>query len=160
MSTVEVRRLSPDDWALCRDIRLAALRDTPDAFASSYDKEAAYSEAHWRARTMRGAVLVAWRGGRPVGTAAGWAPPDGDAELFGMWVEAGTRGSGVGDALVDGVVEWAHAEGRDRLALWVTRGNVAANRLYTRHGFVRIAGVPVPPSHPCRDEDYMRLDLR
>ncbi|HEX4399353.1 MAG TPA: hypothetical protein VH136_17065, partial [Trebonia sp.] len=43
-----MRAIGPGDWELVRDVRLAALRDAPSAFASSYEREAAYSEEQWR----------------------------------------------------------------------------------------------------------------
>jgi hypothetical protein len=45
---VSVRAIGPGDWELVRDVRLAALRDAPGAFASSYEREAVYSEEQWR----------------------------------------------------------------------------------------------------------------
>lgn len=45
---VSVRATGPGDWELVRDVRLAALRDAPDAFASTYQREAAYTEEQWR----------------------------------------------------------------------------------------------------------------
>jgi hypothetical protein len=45
---VSVRATGPGDWELVRDVRLAALRDAPGAFASSYEREAAYSKEQWR----------------------------------------------------------------------------------------------------------------
>ena len=45
---VSVRATGPGDWELVRDVRLAALRDAPDAFASTYEREAAYTEEQWR----------------------------------------------------------------------------------------------------------------
>jgi GNAT superfamily N-acetyltransferase len=157
---IEVRRLSPDDWEVRREVRLAALRESPDAFMSSYEAEAGLTEAQWRERIARCAILVGWLDGRPVGTAAGWAQPDGTPELFSMWVAPEARGTGVADALVRGVIEWARAEGHDRLTLWVMRGNAVASRFYARHGFVPVAGFEPPPDHPCHDEDFLELRLR
>jgi GNAT superfamily N-acetyltransferase len=60
----------------------------------------------------------------------------GAAAVIAMWVDPRYRGRGVGDALVGHVASWASGRGCDRLFLWVTDVNVAAQRLYERHGFV------------------------
>jgi len=54
-----------------------------------------------------------------------------------MWVDPGFRRQGVGDALVQRVIEWAQMTGYDRLFLWVVDGNGNAERLYERNGFLR-----------------------
>ncbi len=64
----------------------------------------------------------------------------GAAALTAMWVDPGFRRAGVGDRLVKTVVEWARAEGYDRLFLWVTAVNHNAERLYVRNGFERTGG--------------------
>ncbi|WP_240670012.1 hypothetical protein [Actinoplanes solisilvae] len=43
-----LRRLEPDDWPTWRALRLAALSDSPQAFASSLTREQSYGEGEWR----------------------------------------------------------------------------------------------------------------
>lgn len=65
----------------------------------------------------------------------------GASAMTGMWVDPRFRRQGIGDLLVKTVVEWA-ADGRyEEMLLWVTDGNVEAERLYERNGFVRTGGV-------------------
>jgi len=67
---------------------------------------------------------------------------DGDeqAELISMWVDPEARGSGVFQALVDAVVEWARAANRTTY-LMVRSDNAPAIAAYTRAGFVDL-GIP------------------
>jgi putative acetyltransferase len=81
------------------------------------------------------ASIVAEAEGRIIGHAAVDLAPYKVAGL-GMMVDADWRGLGVGSALVQSAVERAQALGAHKLALQVWPHNVAARRLYARHGFV------------------------
>jgi ribosomal protein S18 acetylase RimI-like enzyme len=56
----EIRRLHPGDWAAAREIRLTALAQAPDAFASSLEREQAFDEQEWRRRLADTAHFGAW----------------------------------------------------------------------------------------------------
>src|SRR5688572_8728692 len=103
-----LRRLGPGDWRTWRDMRLAALSESPRAFASSLVKEKGYSESDWRdwLDPARGLKAVAEDRAGLVGA---WVPEDrhGAVELYSMWVHPEWRGQGVGDLLIDEVVAWA-----------------------------------------------------
>jgi ribosomal protein S18 acetylase RimI-like enzyme len=143
---VRVRRLAPDDWSVLRDIRLAALRDSPSAFGSTFSREAAFTESDWRGRlqpdSARSATFGAALAGPDesfVGLSGGYI--EGAAsltvELVAMWVDPTARGRRVGELLVEPVLAWAQAIGAERVHLWVTEENLSAQRLYERCGFVR-----------------------
>ena len=145
-----VRRMSEDDWAQVREIRLAALQDSPTAFASTYGREAAFDEATWRSRTRTAAWFLAYEGTRAVGLVAGIHEEGGSAgerHVVSFWVAPDRRGRGVAGALLDAVTDWAREQGADVVTLWVVEGNEAATRLYLRHGF-QLTGErqPVPGS--------------
>jgi ribosomal protein S18 acetylase RimI-like enzyme len=89
---------------------------------------------------------VAVEDGQVVGMAAGGdSNSAGTAALTSLWVEPGSRGSGIGDSLVIAVVEWAKKAGFSQLLLWVTEGNPHAEALYRRNGFVRTGEVTDKP---------------
>jgi GNAT superfamily N-acetyltransferase len=138
-AAIVVRRLTPDDWAVWRDVRLASLADAPYAYGSSLAREEGFGEADWRARLdpASGQSAVAVLGDRVVGAACGYTPPGADAVLLvAMWARPGTRGCGVGDLLVADVLSWARENGWPSVSLRVADGNVAARRLFERNGFV------------------------
>lgn len=137
----EIRPVTEDDWRLPREVRLSALADSPDAFSSTREREAAFDDSTWRARTGAAAHFIASTSGdaHAVGLAGGRAAPDGatDArELVAMRVAPGSRGEGIAGALVDAVVAWALRQGSEVLRLWAVEGNDAARRAYERAGFV------------------------
>ncbi|WP_250006060.1 N-acetyltransferase [Actinoplanes sp. M2I2] len=153
-----LRRLEPDDWETWRDTRLAALSESPRAFASSLAEEEGYAESDWRDKLdpAHGLRVVAADGAGLVGA---WVPPDRDgaAKLYSMWVHPLWRGRGVGDLLVEEVLAWGGDHGHPRVDLWVAEGNVAAARLYRRHGF-RMTDERRP--HPGHAGVFVRLMTR
>jgi GNAT superfamily N-acetyltransferase len=159
VSQVSTRRVGSDDWAEWRELRLAALLDSPGAFASTYESERDGTELEWRHRLdpVTGVAVIGSLGGRPVGIAAGYLSGPQAVDLVSMWVTPIARRKGVGDALVAEVVRWAKEQAASEVHLWVTRGNEPAERLYTRHGFQRTGDVRPLPSNPSTDEIAMRL---
>jgi ribosomal protein S18 acetylase RimI-like enzyme len=158
---VRIVRAGPEDWVAWRDVRLAALLDSPTAFGSTYESHVGRTERQWRDRLdpSTGVACLSMLGDRVVGLAAGYPEGDGVVELISMWVSPDARGRGVGDALVGEVVRWAAAQHAETVHLWVTSGNAPAERLYARHGFVRTGAARPLPSNPDLDEIAMRLPL-
>lgn len=136
MSDVTVKALDGEDWQAFREVRLAALRESPEAFASSYEAELEYDEDFWRARLARSERLLACDGDQPIGIASlGQAEEEGVAELFGMWVSPSRRGSGVAWELTHAAALHARAAGRRALKLWVSTDNGRAVAFFSSYGF-------------------------
>jgi ribosomal protein S18 acetylase RimI-like enzyme len=57
---VDVRQLDGDAWQLKRALRLAALQDSPAAFASTYTRESHRPETEWRVWPAGGAFFAAF----------------------------------------------------------------------------------------------------
>ena len=77
-----------------------------------------------------------------------------------MWVAAEARGQGVGNALVDVVIEYARLSGATRLLLDVADDNRQAIALYTRKGFVpngKTGSLPAPRHHIREHQRELRL---
>lgn len=138
MSDITVRTLGVDDWERYRSVRLTALRDSPEAFVARHDDEAAEPEGFWRARMERSTRLLAELDGEPVGIAS-VGPADDDqpetAQLFGLWVSPGARGSGVATALVRAGARAAAAAGKRQLHYWVGTDNGRAVAFASGFGF-------------------------
>jgi GNAT superfamily N-acetyltransferase len=161
---VLVRETVPEDWQALRDIRLAALRDAPDAFGSTYEEQAAFGEADWRRRIANRGTFLAYlpevsapevsapegsapevsapegsaagiRASEPVGLVGGYQAAPGVIELVSMYVRPEARGRGVGEAMIEAVIGWSRARHATTVHLWVTETNKHACRLYERCGF-------------------------
>ncbi len=173
---IAVREVTPDDWELLRDVRLAALAEAPYAFGSTYAREAGFTEERWRGRFSQRSVTFFAQpepagGTGPTGGTGpgpGAAGPaglggvfveDGVAELVSMWVRPSARGLGVGEALVEAACAWARGRGHPALFLWVTESNGAARRLYERCGFTATGEAQPLPSDPSVPEIRMARPL-
>ncbi len=134
---VTIQRVFPDDWQMFARVRLAALREAPQAFASRYETWAEAPEDQWRMRlTTIAANWVAVRNEQGVGLIGGSLPEPDRADLMSMWVSPAVRGQGVSDLLVQTMLEWARSQpGLKRVELEVYEHNRAAQNLYQRHGF-------------------------
>ena len=156
-----VRRLEPDEWPLFRDLRLAALRDAPSAFWSTYDREVGYDDAEWQRFLTRATWFTVEVEGVPAGLAACGGihgrPEATDRQVIGMWIAPAARGRGAGATLLEAVVDQARAERATGVVLSVAIGNEPAKRLYSALGFVDTGGRDELPHDPPVPEMEMRL---
>jgi len=138
MSDITVRVLGEADWQRYREIRLAALKDSPEAFVSTYEDEAEFDEARWRSRMTGAQRLLAEVDGAAVGVAS-LGDVDGDnphlIHLFSLWVAPAERGTGVATALVQAGAEAARTGGYTHLAYWVGTDNGRAVAFASGFGF-------------------------
>lgn len=137
---IEILELTPEDWPVWRELRLAALAEAPYAFGSRLSdwQGEGDREQRWRDRlAIPGSYnIVAVRDEEPVGMASGVpGARDGVVELISMWVDPRARGKHVGDRLMRAVEEWARERGSESLRLAVVPGNEQAVGLYRRNGF-------------------------
>ncbi|MEV8374273.1 GNAT family N-acetyltransferase [Kribbella sp. NPDC056861] len=135
---IELRELTPDDWRLWRELRLAALEEAPYAFGSRLADWVDAEEERWRARLSLPAShnFVAVLDGTPVGMASGLqSGEDGVVELVSMWIAPAGRGRGIGDQLLAKVEQTAREAGASTFQLSVADGNDRAHTLYLRSGF-------------------------
>lgn len=145
--------LGVDDWRLWRELRLEALREAPYAFGSTLAEWQGDgdTEARWRARLENVPFnIIALLDGTPAGMVSGVGPDENaDAELISLWVAPFARGRGVGDALIDVVIEWAKTRGASRLVLAVREENKHAIALYGRKGFTDGGEIVDDPESRC-----------
>jgi GNAT superfamily N-acetyltransferase len=153
--TLTIHRVTPDDWRSHRDLRLEMLQAAPEAFYTRYADVAGFDEDTWRERIATQCHFQARLDADPVGSVGIWDNPETPADaltLVAMYVVPHARGTGVGERLVQAVVDEAARRGRSRVVLEVTETNLPARRLYERMGFV-LDGTRKPLPHtPGLDE--------
>ena len=136
---IKIRRLTSADAAAYRDVRLAGLRDSPEAFGSTFDRENTQPLTWFCNRLSNSAVFGASNSTALLG-AAGLAIRQSEKErhkglLWGMYVRPDARKAGVGRQLVEAVIEHARAH-VEVIQLSVVSDNEPARRLYASLGFV------------------------
>src|SRR3954470_5331273 len=99
---MNVRRAVAGDEAVLRDVRIEALRDAPEAFGSTLERELARTPEDWRRWMSPGAVFILHDAGCARGLVAGARREDDTSviQLMAMWVHPSLRGSGAAGALV------------------------------------------------------------
>jgi len=158
--TPAVTRLGEEDWRIWREVRLAALADTPASFATTLEEEQATHEDGWRTMVRDAAIFVVTAGGTAVGAVAGFYRASAQERGLGaMWVAPQWRGQGVAALLATAVISWARSEGASTVGLWVSGDNARARRFYENQGF-RPTGRRRPfPGDPSRIITEMSLSV-
>jgi RimJ/RimL family protein N-acetyltransferase len=154
------RVLTPADWAVLRETRLRALRDSPHAYIAHYGSELLRSEREWRERFDDAAWVVAIERFDVVGLVGlvGGRPPE-PHHVESMWVAPTHRRRGVSRILVNTLAGLGRRAGLRCLMLWVLEDNTPAWRAYARLGFVPTGErQPIDPAGR-RFERRLRLDI-
>jgi len=145
-----IRQIKPDEWALLKQVRLAALRDTPSAFGKTLEEDSALPDTVWqdRAAGHHSFTAIALEVSDPVGLAVGLPDPDDNARayLVSMWVAPSHRGTDTASGLVKLVEAWAMEKGVEQLFLGLNLPNDRAAAFYRKCGFEPYHGTP--PQHP------------
>ena len=148
-----ISRLLAHEWELLKTLRLASLKDEPDAFSPTWQDTAALGDDRWRAGAERfGVPAVAMFILRPDrGLMSATCDIDGVGHIGAMWVQPSARDSGHGSALLDTGLDFLANCGCEMIELSVTETNVHALRLYESRGF-ELIGV----DEPLRDGSPLR----
>lgn len=156
MNISTIRRIRPGEGRLLRDVRLRALKTDPDSFAASYDQAKSRDDRLWEDIAVGAAsgdeetIFVIEHDEGFAGMVGAFAREDEPAtrNLYGMWVAPEARGSGLGEGLVDAVIEWSRSVGAEEVKLWVVESNTPAVSLYEKTGFVPTGEAQPLPSNP------------
>ncbi len=143
MAEIEIISLPVERWPEFRALRLEALRDSPQAFGSSYASDAAYPDEHWMGRLReaaagRSVALFAEDAGELAGMIGAFfeAGPE-VANVIAVYVRPAYRERGVGKLLVNAVLDrLRQMPGTGKARLMVNVDQARALALYRRAGFV------------------------
>ena len=165
--------LHPSRWNEAKQLRLDALHNSPESFASSYEDALSFSDDVWQGRAKaaferdQSIALYAEIDGGLVGmVGAGWSDRRKTrhvAEVYAVYVKPTHRGKGSGAALMRRLLDELKTLPQiEKVKLAVTASNEAAVALYLRLGF-EIVGRAKRALHVdgrFYDLNYMELQLR
>lgn len=146
---MEIKLLTPADASAYWDLRLEALQQSPEAFASSYEEAIQRTNPIERVennlRTEGNYTFGAFDQHKLVGMVTlvqeSSLKLNHRANIYAMYVSPVTRGQGVGKTLVTEAINKAKTiEGIEKLNLSVVSSNEAAKNLYKQLGF-KVFGV-------------------
>jgi ribosomal protein S18 acetylase RimI-like enzyme len=157
---ISVRRLTPEDYAALREIRLEALRLHPECFSADPAVEEAFTKEEWLARLASAVTFGGFAQGALSGIVVFSKPRSvklaHTGDLGAMYVREAARGSGLAGALINAVVDQATRE-VEQLKLTVNADNARAIALYERHGFRTIGRIPKSLRINGRDYDELMM---
>lgn len=139
MSSVFVSELNAGDWRRLRDLRFAALAESPENLAGNLEDEKNFTEDKWLEILNKVTWVVASIDGKDVGLinvenlqgdfgATCW--------LGGLWLDPNYRGQGVARAIFNYLDEHAQEKGWQVQGLGVMENNPAV-KAFEKFGFVK-----------------------
>lgn len=137
---ITVTELSSDGWPRLRDLRLAALADSPAILAGKLDEEQNFTEEQWRETFKKLSYVVATIDGKDAAMinvenlvgdfgATCW--------LGGLWSNPKYRGSGAVRAIFDYMDTVATRRGWTVQGLGVMESNTSAISVFEKYGFTK-----------------------
>jgi len=163
---ITIESITAQNVLTFKTARLAALRDAPSAFGSTYARESQFSDAVWldrasKSTSERSAGYLAMDGASSCGIA--WVTGDNQdpsvAWVVSMWVAPTHRRRGVGRLLINTIVTWARDRAIRTLKLMVTSNNDPAICFYQRLGFKATGNTEPYPNDPMLVENEMSRRL-
>lgn len=148
---MRIRTTDEQDWEILKEIRLAALLDTPTAFGVDYQTAINNSDQQWKQRSSSETqpnFWLAFKQEKAIGMIGSGVNQADRYNLIAMWVEPESRGLGVAECLVNAVKAHATSNGYQQVFLDVSPDNLTASQFYRKHSFVFIDEWEPLASHP------------
>lgn len=142
---IKIIEISEERWQEYRELRLLAVKDSPEAFMETEEEALVCSEEKWkqRASSPDGFMLFAQADNKPVGMiSAYWENKERCkhiAHLVGFFVQREYRGQGVGKQLFTAALEKLKQDTHmEKVDIGVVATQKAAHHLYKKFGFREI----------------------
>lgn len=143
---IEITKAGAEAAQRLRSVRLAALKDTPDAFGAKHEDELLFSDSQWQDRLKYTYWCFVVADGVDIGLlAVDKADKDrnSDCWLSSWWISDAFRGQGVAQLMMEWVIKLSRENDWKIIGLGVWPENLRARSAYKKLGFVE-ADKPLP----------------
>ena len=138
-----IKALTPADWQTMKDFRLKALKESPEAFARTYEEELAFDDNVWIKRTDGASegkeriCFLCFDGEKPVGIGGSSVSKQRKqaSSVNSVWVDPAYRGTEAAKMIMDCLKDWASSIGLTQMEGLVTSTNERALGFYKKYGF-------------------------
>ncbi|MGG1946570.1 GNAT family N-acetyltransferase [Trinickia sp. NRRL B-1857] len=142
-SSLTVRRIAADQGATFRELRVASLRDAPDAFAETLEEALSERAETFDAAAARyassesSATFILYTEGHPAGLIGAYFDDTSERKPFvcALWVAPAVRHLRGGELLVNTATAWLAERGATEIYAWVADANRTAMRFYEALGY-------------------------
>lgn len=145
-NSIIITTIPVDDWQKYRDLRLEALKDSPTAFASSYQDELPTPDEKWKERLQNALdektdfMLFAKSGEKLVGMAGAFRNQKIKvrhiATIYGVYVNPQFRSQGLGTKLLESLISKLKKHPQIvKIKISAVTKNSGALKLYQKLGF-------------------------
>jgi GNAT superfamily N-acetyltransferase len=148
---IHVVPVGPDEWERVRLIRLASLKENPEAFGATFESESIRPERYWRARLSKSDFVLASDATGDIGIMFVDQVDEDFASscwIRGCWVRPEARGHGVMRAFLEYVDSQSDIRPWSIQGLGVWVDNYSAITAYENIGFTNMGEPQASTSQP------------
>lgn len=165
MDNFIIKQLTAENWKIWKELRLEALKNSPESFSSSYEEESNRSDLDFQNSLTKSDIFGAFIDNSLVSCAGFYSLNSAKTKhrgvIWGMHTRPEYRKQGIASALIQKIIN--HARSRvTQLHLTCVTSNLGAVAFYQKHGF-KIYGTE-PRALKMRntffDEYLMMLELK
>lgn len=142
---ITITKIIEQDWQAWKTLRLEALKNAPEAFASSLEEGLAWQDEVFKQALKSNVIYGAFDEEQLIGMVGFYTmnllKTRHKGVLWGLYVEPQFRNQGVAEQLIQALIAYAQTQVL-QLYLTVTTSNAAAIALYQKNGF-KIYGTEV-----------------
>lgn len=140
---IVIKKFNESDWQLYKEIRLQALRSDPEVFGSTFEKESATEESHWRSGLNNPDVAIfgIFDDTQIIGM-TGVAIDRNDlhkktAILWGSWLNKNYRRQRISEEMYRVRIDWAKEHATcEKILVSHRASNLASKNSNQKHGFI------------------------
>lgn len=141
---LEIRQVTAQELEIFREIRLEALKNHPEVFASGYELEKEEPDAKWLERIEKNdgrssIIYLAFAEEQPAGMIGIFRGPfpknRHSGTIWGVYIRPDYRNQGIATQMLEACAVWARERAMRVLKLNVITTNAVAIGCYARYGF-------------------------